>query len=90
MLERHGATGLVVRPEEVVPGQLREAAGRGLVAEGAMRSSVVVVLEPDAQRGGALRAVAVDGAVGPAGEQGTDEWTSPGLVDTGLLGGLGR
>lgn len=45
---------LGVRPEEVVPGQLREAAGRRLVAEGAVGSSVVVVVKPDGERGGAL------------------------------------
>src|SRR5688500_16308205 len=40
---------LAVGPEEVVPGQSLQAAGRGLVAEGAVWSSVVVVLEPDGE-----------------------------------------
>ena len=39
--------GLGVRPEKVVPAAAR-GGWPGLVAEGAMRSSVVVVLEPDA------------------------------------------
>jgi hypothetical protein len=38
------------------------------VAEGAVWSSGVVVIEPDGERRGALVAVAVDGAVDPFGE----------------------
>jgi hypothetical protein len=34
---------------------------------------MVVVPEPSVKRGGAFLAVAVDGAVGPAGEHGADE-----------------
>src|SRR5687767_15926493 len=64
---------LAVGPEEVVSGQSLQAAGRGLVAEGAVWSSVVVVLEPDGESGGALVAVVVDRSVGPFGEQGADE-----------------
>src|SRR4051812_8554174 len=67
------AAPLGVRPVEVVPGQLREAGCRRLVAERAVGSSVVVVVEPDGERGGALLGAGVDGAVGPAGEQRADE-----------------
>ena len=45
---------LGVRPVEVVPGQLREASCRRVVAEGAVGSSVVVVVEPDGERCGSL------------------------------------
>src|SRR3954454_5836007 len=64
---------LGVRPGEVVPGQLRDAGCRRGVAEGAVGSSVVVVLEPDGQRSGSLLGAGVDGAVGPAAEERSDE-----------------
>src|SRR3954466_3123436 len=64
---------LGVRPGQVVPGQLREAGCRRVVAEGAVRSSVVVVAKPDGERGGALFGARVDGAVGPAAEERADE-----------------
>jgi hypothetical protein len=65
------ARGLDVRPEEVV--QLVEASDGRLVAEGAVWSSAIVEVEPAGQRGVAFAAVAVDRAVGPAGEEGSDE-----------------
>src|SRR5215218_3716916 len=70
---RLSCTSLGVRPVEVVPGQLREAGCRRLVAERAVGSSVVVVVEPDGEGGGSLLGAGVDGAVGPAGEQRADE-----------------
>jgi hypothetical protein len=57
---------LVVGPEEVV--QLVEAGDGWLLAEGAVWSAAIVEVDPAGERGGALVAVAVDGAVGPAAQ----------------------
>ena len=44
-----------------------------LVAEGAVWSAAIVEVEPAGEGCGAFGGGAVDGAVGPAGEQGSDE-----------------
>src|ERR1035441_10614223 len=66
-----GPRQLAVRPEEVV--QLVEASDGRLVAEGAVGSSSIVEVDPPGEGGGALAAVAVDRAIGPATEHGADE-----------------
>jgi hypothetical protein len=62
---------LVVGPSQVV--QLVEAGDRGLVAEGAVGSAMVVGPEPAVKGRGAFCAGGVERAVGPAGEQGADQ-----------------
>ena len=44
-----------------------------MAAEAAVWSSPIVEVEPAGERSASLVAVAVDGAVGPAAEQGADE-----------------
>ena len=50
-----------------------EAGDGWLVAEGAVWSAVIVEVGPAGESGVAFVAVAVDGAVGPAAEEGADE-----------------
>jgi hypothetical protein len=69
-LESHRRA-LAVGPSQVV--QLVEASDGRLVAEGAMWSAVIVGPEPAVESARAFGAGGVDGAVGPAGQQGADE-----------------
>src|SRR4051794_26958843 len=66
-----GSRVLGVRPEQV--GSLVEAGDRGLAAEGAVWSLMVVVVQPAVKGGGAFGAVAIERAVGPAAEHGADQ-----------------
>jgi hypothetical protein len=67
-------TSALTRPSRACSRSTSPTGGeRGLAAEASVGSAVIVVVEPAGQGSLAFVAVAVDGGVGPAGEQGADE-----------------